>query len=64
MGWWVDPSFTAPLADTKLERSVIPLEISIYSLVTSSCTRLLALKRHGCVNFTYFTFAYNYECHE
>ena len=58
------PSFTAPLADTKHERSIIPLEISIYSLITPSCTRLHALNRQGCVNFTYFTFAYDYECHE
>ena len=60
VGWWADPSFTSPLTDTKHERSVIPLEISIYSLITPSCTRLHALNRTGCVNFMYFSFAYNY----
>ena len=63
-GEWADPSFTAPLTDTKHERSVIPLEINIYSLIAPSCTRLHALNRQGCVNFTYSTFAYNNECHE
>ena len=33
MGGWADPSFTVPLTDTKHERSVILLEISIYSLL-------------------------------
>ena len=40
-----DSSFTAPLTDTKHERSVILLEINIYSLITPSCTRLYALNR-------------------
>ena len=64
MGGWVGRSFTAPLADIKHERSVNPLEISIYSLIGPSCTRLHALNRKGCVNLTYFSFIYNYECHE
>ena len=64
VGGWIDPSFTAPLADAKHERSVIPLEISIYSLIAPSYTRLEALNHQGCVNFTYFSFVYNYECHE
>jgi len=47
VGGWVGPSFTAPLADIKHERSVIPLEISIYSLVAPSWTRLYALNPQG-----------------
>ena len=64
VGGWAGPSFTAPLADIKHERSVITLEISIYSLIAPLGTRLHALNRQGSVNFTYFSFAYNYECYE
>ena len=53
---WAGPSFTAPLADIKHERSVITLEISIYSLIAPLGTRLHALNRQGSVNFTYFSF--------
>ena len=64
MGRWAGPSFTAPLADIKHERSVITLEISIYSLIAHLGTRLHALNRQRSVNFTYFSFTYNYECYE
>jgi len=35
---WADPSFTAPLAKTKHERSVVLLQLGIYSLSTPTCT--------------------------
>ena len=59
-----DPSFTAPLAETKHERSVVLLQLGIYSLSTPTCTYLHALSRLGCVIFTCFIFAYHYECYE
>ena len=36
VGGWADPPFTAPLAETKHERSVILLELSIGDLITPS----------------------------
>ena len=59
-----DPSFTASLAETKRERSVVLLQLGIYSLSTPTCTCLHALSRLGCVIFTCFIFAYHYECYE
>ena len=45
MGGWADPPFTAPVAETKHERSVILLDLSIGSLITPSCTCLHVLNR-------------------
>ena len=52
-------SFTAPLAETKHERSVILLRLNIYTLRTPLCTCLRALNRKGCVNLMYFSLAYH-----
>ena len=41
-------SFAASLAENKHERSVVLLELSIYSLITPSCTCLHALNRQEC----------------
>ena len=59
VGGWAVPSFTAPLAETKHERSVILLRLNIYTLRTPLCTCLRALNRKGCVNLMYFSFAYH-----
>ena len=55
VGGWAVPSFTAPLAETKHERSVILLRLSIYTLGTPLCTCLRALNRKGYVNLMYFS---------
>ena len=59
VGGWADPSFTAPLAETKHERSVVLLQLGIYSLSSPTCSCLHALSCLGCVIFTCFIFAYH-----
>ena len=57
-----DP-FTAPLADSKQEKSVL-LGLGIYSPAIPSCTCLRALSFKEYFIFTSFTFAYHYKYYE